>query len=702
MWQKLNPLFRKSEPVSIIKKMPEVEALSNSVQLQSKHNQSAHQLESKAEIQPTAAETSFISEPTEIGTTQSVSELTNIQASVQKLASEARLQRTQSEAEPETVLDVGINSERVKSSSIDVPPPVRKSEQQESGNKLALEAAEIFTSKPEAQATEPQFLIQKSELKPEPQAKLHNEFVPEADRVSASAPGSQTVDIQASAQTLKPESNPQIGSGIESSFALPKETAIESKLQSTDIQTSIQRSQAESPTSPKESAIESELQSTDIQTSIQQSQAESEDPVVAEARILPETIDTQKQVIPSETRASTIKPKIQALETEDVSEAANSQILEPEIQGIEVPLSIQRLVEKPEAFTADETEINQTSPSTEGSTTSVVVSSAEELVLLPDTSIEQSQTPIGSPTQFKSESVNQTSEPGTNQQIQRQLDNSNIESVDRPLLTNSQYGQASHLQPDTLDAEIALTQSSTAAPATDFSIATSNSETTVQRSLETEPSSKHLPQLPQVLQDLSVLQPLSRNQSSEYANSSLIQTKGYINDSASNGFNPVSADSTPSKSFYPEVVQPAKTEIGISLPNSSAMDSNSTVGLTDAIPSAWSSLAELMDGQTITIQRSPTQNTTTSQSLTVSNRSISGQNNTMLQAQLVESPPIQVTQNQLPTTVVARKDETAADEDAAETDYLDVIAQAIYDRLRQRMRVEQERHGRDYSGRLPW
>ena len=35
-------------------------------------------------------------------------------------------------------------------------------------------------------------------------------------------------------------------------------------------------------------------------------------------------------------------------------------------------------------------------------------------------------------------------------------------------------------------------------------------------------------------------------------------------------------------------------------------------------------------------------------------------------------------------------------------DYLETLAQEIYQRLRQRMRVEQERQGGDYAGRLPW
>lgn len=54
------------------------------------------------------------------------------------------------------------------------------------------------------------------------------------------------------------------------------------------------------------------------------------------------------------------------------------------------------------------------------------------------------------------------------------------------------------------------------------------------------------------------------------------------------------------------------------------------------------------------------------------------------------------------TSPTIRRQGDDQDEDVDDVDYLETLAQAIYDRLRQRMRIEQERHGRDYSGRLPW
>lgn len=47
-------------------------------------------------------------------------------------------------------------------------------------------------------------------------------------------------------------------------------------------------------------------------------------------------------------------------------------------------------------------------------------------------------------------------------------------------------------------------------------------------------------------------------------------------------------------------------------------------------------------------------------------------------------------------------DSTAENSPEQEADYLEVLAQEIYNMVREEIAIEQERHGRGYSGRLPW
>ncbi len=54
------------------------------------------------------------------------------------------------------------------------------------------------------------------------------------------------------------------------------------------------------------------------------------------------------------------------------------------------------------------------------------------------------------------------------------------------------------------------------------------------------------------------------------------------------------------------------------------------------------------------------------------------------------------------TTSKQRSPTAKRRQDQGEADQLEHLAAAIYAIVRQRIAIEQERHGRGYSGRLPW
>jgi hypothetical protein len=676
-----------------------------------------------------AIEPGIQTEPGE-GSPASAENQQDVQPSVQAVVSETEIQ---------LLADEKVNSEPIKRDSEDIQLSVQKSSfEPEIQPRLEVgvvpEPAQVRKIEPESQAPDVQAPIQRSEVEPEfrsePEVRVRTTNIhPSVQRLEADTKiqkqsevrtesGSvkiQTSNIQTSIQKLEAEPEAQVLPNVEILSESARDHTTEPEIPAQTIQPSVQRLEANVQTELEDGnnsesvdvrATEPEIQTAGIQPSIQKFQAEPEVQSVAEAGIMPEAIAIPRQDIQPSTQAPEAKPELQTSEVGAIAESAEVWTPEPELQVTDIQPAIQRLDAKPEVQTAPEIGTNENTRA-ESLTASGVEPAAADLTVPADRPPGKPQTNVVLSTQFESEPSNQTWEPGTSQQIQRQPDGENLESADRASSNHTQpnhiqRSQADHPQPDTFDSEIALTQSIAPTPTTDFFGATRNSEVTVQRSANPEPPSENIPQLPQVLQDLSVLQPLSRKPL-EQATSTLVQTKGYTSDSASAGFNPVSINSPSSQSFYPEIVQPAKAESNSGLSSGSTVNSSPSVESTDALPSNWSSLAELMTGQTAPIQRSPVQNAPTSQSVIARQRSISGQADSMIQAQLTESSPIRVTHHQPTTTVIAKKEETvAADDEAAEADYLEVIAQTIYDRLKQRMRVEQERHGRDYSGRLPW
>jgi hypothetical protein len=173
-----------------------------------------------------------------------------------------------------------------------------------------------------------------------------------------------------------------------------------------------------------------------------------------------------------------------------------------------------------------------------------------------------------------------------------------------------------------------------------------------------------IPQLPQVLQNLTVLRSLNQPKSADKIDG-IVQTKSLQSQSL---------QTLQSK------LEPVKV---VSM-------------LSDRSSRQWSTLNELVQGQTTPTRRSSVNKTAPSKKPSSSNAM-----NPTIQAKFSEtSTPVRVTRPTTPT--IRRQGEEFQDEDLDDIDYLEVLAQAMYDRLRQRMRIEQERHGRDYSGRLPW
>jgi hypothetical protein len=633
-----------------------------------------------------------------------------------------------SNPEIQLLADESVDSEPIERDSEDTQLSVQKSGFEPEFQPMAevgmvSEPAQVRKIEPEFQATDVQSPIQRSEVEPEfrsvPAVRDNAESVevstttiqptvqrldadPEIQKQSEVRTKSDPVkiqpsDIQASVQRLESEPKAQILPDVGILSESARDQPAEPEIQPQTVQSSVQKLEADVPTASEigrnsESvdvrATEPTIQTAKIQPSTQQLQAEPEVQPVAAAEVTPAAIAIPKQDIQPSTQASDSQPELQAAEVGAIPASANVWAPEPEIQVTDIQPAIQRLEAKPEVQTAPESGTNETTPAE-----SLTAASVEPAVT-------GSRIPADHP---PGNHQTKSWEPEASQQIQRQPDSDNLESVDRASPHPTQRSEAAHPQPITVDAEIAPAEPISPAPTSDFSPATTNSEVTVQRSSETAPSSDSIPPLPRVLQDLSVLQPLARNQPAETAHSPLIQAKGYTNDSASASFNPVSLDFPSSPPFYPEVVQPAKAKFSSDLSDGSTFSPSSSGESTDVLPSNWSSLAELMTGQTASVQRSPAQNSPTSQPVIARQRSVSGQTGSMIQAQPIESSPIRVEHNQPVTTVIARTEEPVeTNDDSAGTDYLEVVAQAIYDRLKQRLRVEQERHGRDYSGRLPW
>lgn len=433
-----------------------------------------------------------------------------------------------------------------------------------------------------------------------------------------------------------------------------------------------------------------ENQAAKIQRSIQESGAEPIE-IQTEDRLNSAAIDNQAVEIQRSIQESAVKPKIQTGEDFGIN-------LKPaENQAAEIQQLTQQRAAKPvEIRTAIDPIISQATDSLETTIAPFETPAVENFLNPPvGKTTGKDETNVIAPIQPDLITSEENLKTEINQQVQRQPDSNAVESLKNSVLQNVQFNQINHLQTDAIGSsadnhQLSEVSSPTkiSSPLANSSLSTSDSEPIIQRSIEEEigRESEKTPQLPQVLQDLRVLQPLSGKQISGQASPTLVQTKGYINEPAASAFSPASMSS-------PASATPDQNRLQSS---ASAFNSSLSNEMTQPLPSQWSSLAELVEGQTAPIQRSVVRKSPPPAK--------SVQSNSVIQAQFTEQPtPIRVTRNQPPTPVMTKQEATVvSDDDGEETDYLEVVAQAIYDRLRQRLRVEQERHGRGSSGRLPW
>ena len=225
-------------------------------------------------------------------------------------------------------------------------------------------------------------------------------------------------------------------------------------------------------------------------------------------------------------------------------------------------------------------------------------------------------------------------------------------------------------------------------------------------SLDTKPNSPALelnqpdsiPQLPQVLQNLTVLRSLTQPQPLAQpldASDTTVQAKSLQSQSLQAA--PLQATNTPNLPLI-SAIPTANVPAALSLEQSVLNRKPEPVKVASTSSDRsrqWSTLNELVQGQTTPTRRGLAAKTAPSQKLLPGKA-----NSPTIQAKFSESStPVRVTRQTSPTI---RRQGDDQDEDVDDVDYLETLAQAIYDRLRQRMRIEQERHGRDYSGRLPW
>ncbi|MEA5566074.1 hypothetical protein, partial [Anabaena sp. UHCC 0399] len=243
--------------------------------------------------------------------------------------------------------------------------------------------------------------------------------------------------------------------------------------------------------------------------------------------------------------------------------------------------------------------------------------------------------------------------------------------------------------------------SQSAIPSTSFANAPNTEVIVIQTKNEPkiiQSRNTNIPRLPKALKKLSILKPLSQ--------SSNLLTSNLAEDTSTDIQNTV-----PITSISPHKIQKSPTE---------------------NIPNSWSSLAELMDEmemsatnhsekiviqpQTdkkqwnkvipITSKRSPTVGRTLSHSLSGNELSqteinFPPKNNSKNQSIQTYSNPFDFTLIQK-TEDSYTEESTNNDSTEEETENLEILAQEIYKLLRQRLEIERERRGNNYSGRLPW
>ena len=183
----------------------------------------------------------------------------------------------------------------------------------------------------------------------------------------------------------------------------------------------------------------------------------------------------------------------------------------------------------------------------------------------------------------------------------------------------------------------------------------SDAETTIQRSEE-----QNIPQLPTVLQNLTVLDPLTSINSPQV---DITSSPTQINQSPQNQV----------QRKVEKQLQPTST-----IPDALINNASSSSG--------WSDFNHLVKGQT-----TPTR---------ILRQTISQNNskNRTIQAKSSENIATVRVSNQSSESK-EKSDEVA---DATDKKSLEKLAVVVYEQLKQRLRIEQERHGRGYHGRISW
>ncbi|MBW4548400.1 MAG: hypothetical protein KME25_28780 [Symplocastrum torsivum CPER-KK1] len=213
-----------------------------------------------------------------------------------------------------------------------------------------------------------------------------------------------------------------------------------------------------------------------------------------------------------------------------------------------------------------------------------------------------------------------------------------------------------------------------------------------------------LPTLPTVLQDLSVLDSLG--------STPLIQTASLADMASPNEPVPVIArkqsnvfDNAESGVEQFPTSSPAQISSS-SLPSQSVLQTaptSSNTGVVADVPTEWSSIAELLNGSSFSVPSPSAQASPPFPDLQPF-----GSTETVIQPQFESAtrrtsadtiPTIQTDEEQSNVTEVTSETEPAAD---ASPEQIEKLAREIYSLVRQRFKIEQERSGNSYSGRLPW
>jgi hypothetical protein len=203
-----------------------------------------------------------------------------------------------------------------------------------------------------------------------------------------------------------------------------------------------------------------------------------------------------------------------------------------------------------------------------------------------------------------------------------------------------------------------------------------------------------LPTLPTVLQDLSVLDPLG--------STPLIQTASLADIASPTEPVPVIAKKHSNVFDNADGVE----QFPISLPPQSILQTapiSSNTEVVADVPSEWSSIAELLSGNSFSVPSPSAQASPSFPDLQPFRPT-----ETVIQPQFESATrrtsadtvtTIQADEDRSNVTEVTSETEAAAD---ASPEKLEKLAREIYGLVRQRFKIEQERSGNSYSGRLPW